>query len=139
MAVAAVTPRVRTIVIGDGVSPSEIESGVFNLEGVRQHRYAESFPSRCELSVFLLLSSPRKGKYAGKIVIVHDRTEKVIRYVKFLTTFQEANELLPLYVEMEACVFPEPGLYTFQVIFTAPAGDDVLKGEHPFSVLTYEE
>ena len=139
MAVAAVTPRVRTIVICDDVLPSEIESGVFSLEGVRQHRYAESFPSRCELSVFLLLSSPRKRKYAGKILLVNDRTDKTIRYVKFHATFQEDNELLPLYVEMDACVFPEPGPYTFQVNFSSPTGEDVLKGEHPFSVLRYEE
>lgn len=139
MAVAAVTPRVRTIVICDDVSPSEIESGVFNLEGVRQHRVAESFPSRSDLSVFLLLSSPRKGRYAGKILLVNDRTDKTIRYVKFHNTFRGANELLPLYVEMNACVFPEPGPYTFQVSFSSPVGEDVLKGEHPFSVLKHEE
>ena len=44
MAVAAVTPRVRTIVICDDVSASLTENGVFTLEGVRLHLEAASFP-----------------------------------------------------------------------------------------------
>jgi len=44
MAVAAVTPRVRTIVICDDVSASLTENGVFTLEGVRLHLEANSFP-----------------------------------------------------------------------------------------------
>jgi hypothetical protein len=44
MAVAAVTPRVRTIVICDDVATSPTEEGVFTLEGVRQHLEAASFP-----------------------------------------------------------------------------------------------
>jgi hypothetical protein len=51
MAVAAVTPRVRTIVIRtivicDDVSASLTENGVFTLEGVRLHMQATSFPYR---------------------------------------------------------------------------------------------
>ena len=139
MAVAAVTPRVRTIVICDDVSPSATEEGVFNLEGVRQHLYAETFPWRAELSLFLLLSSPRKGKFPGRILIVNDRNDRSTRYVKFLATFQEDNELLPLYVEVGVCVFPEPGQYTFQVFFSSRGGAEALKGEHPFYVLSHEE
>ena len=73
MAVTAVTPRVRTIVICDEVVASLTEEGVFTLEGVRQHLVAASFPWRAAFSVFLLLSSPRKGEYAGKILVVHER------------------------------------------------------------------
>ena len=61
MAVASLTPRVRTIVICDDVSASPTEEGVFTLEGVHQHLEAGSFPCRVSLNLFLLLSSPRKG------------------------------------------------------------------------------
>src|SRR5438067_778145 len=125
MAVAAVTPRVRTIVICDDVSPSLTETGVFTLEGVRLHLEASTFPYRAALNLFLLLSSPRNGK--------------PIRYVKFLATFDEDNELLPLYVEIGNCLFPEPGPYSFEVYFSARRGGDALKGEHPFTVLSQEE
>ncbi len=138
MAVAVVTPRVRTIVICDDVSPSPIEDGVFTLAGVRQHLKAAAFPWRASLSLFLLLSSARKGRYSGKILIVNERSDKPIRYVKFFATFEEDNELLPLYVEVGNCVFPEAGQYNFEIYFSARTGE-ALKGEHPFTVHADEE
>jgi hypothetical protein len=99
---------------------------------------AESFPWRAPLSLFLLLSSPRKGRYAGKILVVNERSDKPIRYVKFVASFQEGNELLPLYVDVGECLFPEGGLYTFEISFSARGGE-ALKGEHPLTVLSGEE
>jgi len=119
MAVAAVTPRVRTIVICDDVVASLTEEGVFTLERVRQRLEAPSFPWRVSLSVFLLLSSPRKGKYTGKVLVVNERNDRPIRYVKLVATFQEDNELLPFYVEIADCVFPQAGRYSFAVYFSA--------------------
>jgi hypothetical protein len=139
MTVSAVTPRVRTIVICDAVSASRAEERVFNLKGVRQHLEAASFPLRAKLSVYLLLSSPRKGRYPGRVLIVNERNERVIRYEKFLAEFEEDNDLLPLYVNMSECVFPEAGHYNFAVSFTVHDGDDALKGEHPFKVFSQEE
>ena len=139
MAVAAVTPRVRTIVICDNISASLTESGVFTLEGVRLHLEALTFPCRATLNLYLLLSSPRKGKYAGKILVVNERNDKPIRYVKFVATFEEDNELLPLYVAVGECVFPETGPYRFEIYFAARTGGEALKGEHPFTVLSQEE
>ena len=139
MAVAAMTPRVRTIVICDDVSASPTEEGVFTLEGVRLHLEAASFPCRAALSLYLLLSSPRKGKYSGKILVVNERTDRAIRYMKFLATFHEDNEVLPLYVKVGDCVFPEAGPYSFEIFFSARDGGDALKGEHPFSVFSHEE
>jgi hypothetical protein len=78
MAVAAITPRVRTIVICDDVVASLTEDGVFTLQGVRQHVEFTSLPGRAPLSLFLLPSSSRKGKYAGKILIVNERTDRPI-------------------------------------------------------------
>jgi hypothetical protein len=138
MAVAAVTPRVRTIVICDDVSASLTENGVFTLEGVRLQLEAASFPRHAALRLFLLLSSPRKGRYSGKILVINERSDRPIRYVKFLATFQEDNELLPLYVDVGDCVFPEAGSYNFEIYFSARGGE-ALKGEHPFTVRSHEE
>jgi hypothetical protein len=139
MAIAALTPRVRTIVICDDVTPSLIEDGVFTLEGVRSHFVAETLPYRASLCLFLLLSSPRKGRYPGKILFVNARTERPIRYVKFVATFPEDNKLLPVTIEVGHCVFPESGTYTFEVYFSAQDGGEALKGEQPFALLTYED
>jgi hypothetical protein len=138
MPVAALTPRVRTIVICDAVSASRTEDRVFTLKGVRQHLEAASFPLRAKLRVYLLLSSPRKGKYAGKILVINERNDRRIRYTKFAAEFEEDNELLPGYVNIDNCVFPEAGHYNFQVYFTAHDGE-ALKGEHSFKVLSQEE
>ncbi len=139
MAAAALTPRVRTIVICDDVSASLKEQGVFTLHGVRLHLKAASFPHRAALSLFLLVSSPRKGRYAGKILVVNERSDRPIRYVKFLATFQEDNELLPLFIEVGDCVFPEAGVYHFEIYFSTRGGGEALKGEHPFAVHSREE
>jgi hypothetical protein len=132
MAVAAVTPRVRTIVICDEVFPSSIEDGVFNREGVRQHLEPASVPWRGALSLFLLLSCPRNGRYSGKILLVNQRNDRPTRYVKFFAAFQENNELFPLYVEITDCMFPEAGQYSFEIYFSARSGGEALKGEHLF-------
>jgi hypothetical protein len=139
MAVAALTPRVRTLVICDAVSASRTEDRVFTLKGVRQHLEAASFPWHTPLRVFVVLSSPRKGKYAGKVLIINERTDRRIRYAKFVAEFEEDNELVPMYVDIGDCAFPEAGHYNFTVSFTAHDGGEALKGEHPFKVLSQEE
>jgi hypothetical protein len=103
------------------------------------HLEATSFPCRAELNVYLLLSSPRKGRYSGKILVVNERRDKPIRYVKFVAAFHDDNELLPLYVAVGDCVFPEAGPYCFEIYFAARDGGEALKGEHPFIVLSHEE
>ena len=139
MAVAALTPRVRTIIICDDVSASLTEDGVYTLEGVRYQLAASSFPWRRPLNLYLLLSSPRKGTYSGKVLVVNERTDKAIRYIKIQATFANDNELLPLFIDVGDCVFPDAGQYDFEVIFSAPGGGEALKGEHPFTVLSFEE
>jgi hypothetical protein len=139
MSAAALTPRVRILVVCDEVAASETEAGVFTLEGVRQHFTAASFPCAFRPNLFLLLSSPRKGTYPGKVLLIHERTDHAIRYVRFPAAFEEDNELLPLYLDVGDCECPEPGLYTFQVWFTAANGEEALKAEHPFHARTNEE
>jgi hypothetical protein len=138
MSAAALTPRVRSMVVCDEATESAIEAAVFNLEGVRSHVYAESFPWHAELNLFLLLSSTQQGRHEGKILVIDDHEDTCLRYVKFPVTFQEANALVPLYVVIGACVFPRPGQYTFQVYFQAKKAGEALKGELPFYVLSLE-
>jgi hypothetical protein len=137
VAIAAVTPRVRTIVICDDVSASVTEPDVFTLEGVRLQLLASAFPHSTDLCVYLLLSSARKGTYSGKIRIVNERTGKAIRYAKLLAQFDDDAELAPLSVEIGRCVFPEAGEYSLEVHFSTRDGD-ALKGEHPFRVVADE-
>jgi len=139
MAVAAVTPRVRSIIICDNLFTSTTAEDVFTLEGVRLNMWADSLPLRAELSFFMILSNARKGSYHGKILIVNQQTDKLTRYVKFLATFDEANDLVPLYVDLGECVFSIAGPYRFEVYFSAQGGGEALKGELPFNVLPYEE
>jgi hypothetical protein len=139
MSAAALTPRVRIIAVCNEVAASETEGRVFNLEGVRQHLSAGAFPAPARLMLFLLLSSARAGEFEGKILVVHDRTDRTIRYGKFTASFPEDNDLLPLSVDIGECLFPEPGRCTFQVWFLSRSGHEAQKGEQPFDVLAIEE
>src|SRR5260370_36851158 len=124
MDVAAVTPRVRTIVICDDISASLTERGIFTLEGVRLHLAVSCIPCRAALSLYLLLSSPRKGRCPGKILVVHERSDRTIRYLNFVASFEDGHELLPLYVAVGDCVFPEAGAYNFEVYLSARQGGE---------------
>ena len=79
MSAVALTPRVRILAVCDQALPSEIEDGVFTLEGVRQGFTVESFPCIRTLWVYLLLSYPRHGTFEGQVKRRHDRDEKNIR------------------------------------------------------------
>ena len=124
------------MVVCDDVTASLSQDRLYTLQGVRLHREAATFPDRAALSLFLLLSSPRRGNYAGKILVVNERNNRPIRYVKLHAAFPEDDALLPLYVAVGHCIFPEPGLYNFEVYFSARDGNEVLKGEHPFTVVS---
>jgi hypothetical protein len=139
MSAAALTPRVRTIVICDDVSASLTEEGVFTLEGVRYHLTVSSLPWRRGLDLFLLLSSARQGEYSGRVLVISERTDKAVRYVKFLAPFDEDNQLLVMYVELGECVFPHAGQYSIEISFSSGTGSDALKGEHPFFIVLHEE
>jgi hypothetical protein len=46
MPAAALTPRVRILVVCDGVRVSRVEEGVYHLRGARCHIRADAFPLR---------------------------------------------------------------------------------------------
>ena len=75
MSDAAILPRIRTLVVCDQVLASDIEAGVFTLEGVRQHLEFASFPHVAALNLFLVLSSPRRGDWEGKVLLIDAATD----------------------------------------------------------------
>jgi hypothetical protein len=137
MAAAAITPRIRLMAICDGVRESRTEAGVFHLRGVRQEIVANRIPfDPSRLWLFLLLSSPRPGKFPGYVRVVNDRTDKAIFYGKMTPapTFGREEKLQAKFMPIR-CLFPEEGSYTVQLWFFQEQGSDVLKGEMPFCVI----
>ena len=136
MAVSALTPRVRIMAICDGVRESRIEPGVFHLRGVRQEVQSGFFPFvPPRLWLFLLLSSHRAGVFTCYIRVVNDRTDQTVfySYLEPRPTFEFDGGLSANRAPIR-CAFPEAGRYTVQVWFFQENGNDVLKGELPFTV-----
>ena len=136
---AALTPRVRTLVVCDGVRASKVEESVFHLRGTRYHLRADSFPLRRRLRLFLILSSPRPGRFIGYVKVIHDSTDRAVFYgqIQPSARFPADSDLLPLVLPVTVR-FPQTGRYTMQVWFFQGAAADVLKMEQPFDVLEHE-
>lgn len=136
---AALTPRVRIVVVCDGIRPSKLENAVFHLRGARCHTVGVSFPWRRRLRLFLVLSSPRQGRFPGCIKVINDQTDKVVFYGEIdpAPLFPEDGDPLPLDLPVNIS-FPQPGRYTVTVWFFQETTADVLKMEQPFYVLESE-
>jgi hypothetical protein len=139
MSGAALTPRVRFLTVCDEAVRSEIEEGVFTLEGVRYRIYARSFPCLRELSVYLLLSYPRQGRFEGTVRVRDEDEDKSIRIRKFVADFDDDTRLQAVDVDLGECVFPAPQVYWLRVHFMSRESENVLKHETPFSVLEEQE
>jgi hypothetical protein len=139
MTAAALTRRVRILVLCDEASPSAIEDGVFTLEGVRQHLHSDRFPCHYTLCVFLLLTCSRQGTYEGLIRVVCCANMRAVRTQPFFVTFRDDVEKRTFVTEVPNCSFPEPGEYTVAIWFTAPNGESAQKGELPIDALQAEE
>jgi hypothetical protein len=139
MAAAALTPRVRILAVCDEATASATENGAYTLEGVRQGVVAAAFPCRRDFSVFLLLSCPRRGSFAGWVRVSDLTRDKTVRLEKFHVRIQEDNGLVSLVVNAENCVFPMPGEYAFEVWISVPNGQFAQKGELLFHVHEFEE
>ena len=133
---AAITPRVRTLVVCDGIRGSKIEDNVFHLRGVRSHIFAEAFPVQRRLHLFLILFSPRPGRYPSYVKVINDVTDQAVYYgqVDPSPLFPDAADLLPLELPIRVR-FPTSGRYTIQLWFFQESTADVLKMEQPFHVL----
>ena len=136
----ALTPRVRTLVVCDNVRASRIEENVFHLRGARGHVYADAFPLRRRLRLYLVLSSPRSGRFPCYVKVMDDQTDRMIYYglIEPAPQFVDDGDLLPLDQTVNVR-FPQAGRYTVQIWFFQDAAPDVLKMEQPFFVLQREE
>jgi hypothetical protein len=137
MTAAALTPRVRVLMACDSIKPSQIEDDVFHLRGVRYCVTADSSPFQPkQLWVYLLLSSPREGKYPGYVMVLDDQADKMIFYSNIdpVPVFQEGFEFLPVPVPLK-CQFPHAGRYLIQIWFFRGEQADVIKAEQPFDVV----
>jgi hypothetical protein len=135
MAAAALTPRVRVMLVCDGLRASRLEEGVFDLRGARHHIRAASFPFRPRrLWLYLVLSNRRRGRYPGYVRITDDQSERAVFQSNFEAVFQEDLGLVWIPMRLK-CTFPHQGQYTLQIWFFQDARADVVKGEQSFIVL----
>ena len=137
---AAIVPRIRILVICDGIRASRIEENVFHLRGARSHVFAGAFPFRRRLRLFMVLSSPRPGRFPSYVKIIDEETDQAVFYgqVDPSPVFPEAADLLALELPINVR-FSRYGRYTIQVWFFRETDADVLKMEQPFHVLEREE
>lgn len=136
---AALIPRVRTLVVCDGVRASRREESVFHLRGTRYHLRADSFPLRRRLRLFLILSSPRPGRFPGYVKVIDDSDDRVVYYgrIEPPPRLPAGADLLPLVLPVTVR-FPRAGRYIVQVWFFQERAADVLKMEQPFDILERE-
>jgi hypothetical protein len=137
---AALTPRVRTMVICDRLRESKTEAGVFDLKGVRPSIFANAIPfSRRKLWLFMHLSSPRSGLFPGYVRVVNDDNNKTVFYAHLdpIPVFDVGSGIMAVYSRIRYS-FPEPGKYSVQVWFFQEVEADVLKGEMSFEVMPGE-
>jgi hypothetical protein len=93
MAAAALTPRVRIMVVCDDVTASATEDGVYTLECVRQRIHAGSLPCNQNLHVYLLVACPRPGRYEGAVGVTNIETARLVRWAPFDVTFAKPTTL----------------------------------------------
>ena len=137
---AALTPRVRTLVVCDGIRASKSQESVFHLRGARAHLIADEFPFRRRLELFLILSSPRPGRFPSYLKVIEDQSDQAVFYgqVQPSPSFLDAGDLLVMGVPVQVR-FPRAGRYTLQIWFFQETAADVLKMEQPLYVFEGEE
>jgi hypothetical protein len=134
---ARLTPRVRIMLICESANERKAEAAVFDLKGVKQHITAKGFPFvPAHLCLFLLLSSPRDGRFPGYLRVINNRTGKAVFYahLKPEPVFDAGRGVMPVIMPIH-CSFPEAGAYTAELCFFQAEAHGIVKGEMPFSVL----
>jgi hypothetical protein len=97
---AAITPNVKGIVVCDEAFGREIETGVYNLEGVRQVIAAPTFPYMRSLFLFMQIESARPGEFNGNIRIIERESEREIRHRNIAVWFEGGEPGLGYVFEM---------------------------------------
>jgi hypothetical protein len=133
---AALTPRVRTLVVCEHATERKGEPGVFDLTGVREKLSTDKLPASFNLSVFMLLSRPCPGQFPGEVLVIRQGDDKAVWSSKFSVCFDQDHATIPVAIDLDRCKFTAPGNFLLQVWFPHPDGGSAcLKGECHFSIL----
>jgi hypothetical protein len=124
--------RVHVLVVCDEVEELPGGEELFNLIGVRTQVGALSFPyAHPQLCVYLQVSG-HKGVSSGRLVLVQESTaEELLRLPIAAFHLSGPLDLIPVWLALTDCEFPEPGVYWFQVYL-----NDKLVGERRFHAVT---
>jgi hypothetical protein len=117
MAASPVFPRVRAMVVCDGLVPTD-EEGVYNLAGVRTRIWASNFPYIHPLLCVYVQATGHQGAAPCSLTLLQAETDSAL----FTTPGRQVEFAGPLDVvcftwRIRRCRFPRPGLYYFQVHF----------------------
>jgi hypothetical protein len=112
----SVFARIHVLVLCDAVEELPGEEDVFDLSGVRTQVQATAFPYvHPQLCVYLQVTG-HAGMASGYLVLVQETTEEEILRLP-IEAFQLSGplELIPVWLWLRDCEFPDPGVYWFQV------------------------
>jgi hypothetical protein len=131
MADGAILVRVHVLVLCDDVEELADGDDRFDLDGVRTHVTAVSFPYVHAVLCIYLQVTGHTGMASGYVVIVKEATDEEIAHVP-IEEFQLLGplELVSVWLRIRDCEFPEPGVYWFQVFLS-----DKLVMERRFTVV----
>jgi hypothetical protein len=124
--------RLHVLVLCDEVEELPGGEDVFNLIGVRTHVRARSFPYfHPQLCVFFQVTGHDETT-SGHLALVQEATDAEIFQLP-IDTFPLSGplRLIPKWIELQDCGFPEPGVYWFQVVLNGK-----LVMERRFHVIT---
>jgi hypothetical protein len=127
-------PRVHVLIVCDDVEDRADEETSFNLYGVRADLAAPRFPCiHPALWVYLQVTAhPRTA--IGQVVLVDgNNDEEIAASTAEPIELTGPLDFLHLFFCLLDCVFPQPGVYYFQVYF-----EGKLVGERAFHVVEQE-
>jgi hypothetical protein len=131
MADGSVFARVHVLILCDDVEEFSNGEELFDLRGVRTQVSASSFPYvHPQLCIYLQITG-HAGIASGRIVVVHEASDEESFQVP-IEEFQLSGPLdvIPMWVRISDCEFPEPGVYWFEVFL-----NEKLVSERRFRVI----
>ena len=127
----SVFARVHVLVLCDEIEELPGGDDLFDLGKVRTQLRVPSFPYvHPQLCAYLQVTG-HEGIASGHMVVVNEATDEEILY-RPIEEFRLSGplEVIPIWLRMRDCEFPEPGVYWFQVFL-----NDKLVMERRFRVV----
>jgi len=117
MADGSVFARVHALIVCDAVEELSSEEELFDLNGVRTQVRARSFPYFHPLLCVFFQVTGHSGIASGHLALVQEAGDTEILRVP-IGTFQLSGprQVITKWIELQDCVFSEPGVYWFQVV-----------------------